>query len=133
MLRNIGITTAVITGAVTSGCVEAAVGDAFDTTGGIWLVRLPLSLLLTAWLGVIGIWLAMIGDVVVRAMANVWPFAKATRLPVSSETRKRKGFTPTYTNQSSTNSSCVGSDSRRPPVSVTTTMSSIRTPNLPAR
>jgi MATE family multidrug resistance protein len=54
------------------------------TTGGNWLVRLPLTLLLAGRLGLIGAWLAVIADIGLRALANIWRFRGGTWLPLAT-------------------------------------------------
>jgi len=44
------------------------------TTWGNWLIRLPFTMLLARYMGLVGAWLAVVADIVLRALANTWRF-----------------------------------------------------------
>jgi putative MATE family efflux protein len=54
------------------------------TAWGNWLVRLPLTILLARHMGLLGAWLAVVADIVLRALANAWRFRGETWLSFRS-------------------------------------------------
>lgn len=72
------------TNQVLSGALRGA-GDTrwpmVVTATGNWLIRLPLTLILAGPFGLIGVWWAVIADMVLRALVNIWRFRGTAWLP----------------------------------------------------
>ncbi len=46
------------------------------TTGGNFVVRIPLTLLLIGAYGLLGVWIALIAEISIRALINAWRFSR---------------------------------------------------------
>jgi len=85
-------------------CFRARCAEAGDTrstlvitSGGLWLVRVPLALWLAPWLGLIGAWIAMGVDLNVRGLAcwlrfrsGRWAQVKVLKFQISNVKGRRK-------------------------------------------